>query len=78
MLWLLVITLLVNSVIGLFYYLRVIAVMYDCELAPEVAAPSPILTGGLVLAALLVALVWLGVYPVPVLEMIQAIRLGAG
>lgn len=78
MIWLLVIILLVNSAIGLFYYLRVIAIMYVSGLAPEVTAPSPILTGGLVLAALLIALVWLGVYPTPVLEMIQAIKLGAG
>jgi NADH-quinone oxidoreductase subunit N len=78
MLWLLVITLLVNSVIGLFYYLRVIAVMYVRELEPGVIAPARLMTGNLVLAALFVALVWLGVYPGPVLEMIQAIRLGAG
>ena len=78
MLWLLVITLLVNSVIGLFYYLRVIAVMYVRELEPGVIAPARLMTGNLVLAALFVALVWLGVYPGPVLEMIQAIRLVAG
>jgi NADH-quinone oxidoreductase subunit N len=78
MLWLLVIILLVNSAIGLFYYLRVIAIMYVREPEPDVTAPAGSLTGSLVLAALLVVLVWLGVYPTPVLEMIQAIALGAG
>ena len=78
MLWLLVIILLVNSAIGLFYYLRVIAVMYVREPEPGVAVPARMLTGGLVLAALFVILVWLGAYPTPVLEMIQAIKLGAG
>jgi NADH-quinone oxidoreductase subunit N len=78
MLWLLVIMLLVNSGIGLFYYLRVIAVMYVREPEPGVTVPARFLTGGLVLAALFVVLVWLGVYPTPLLEMIQAIKLGAG
>jgi NADH-quinone oxidoreductase subunit N len=68
----------VNSAIGLFYYLRLIAVMYVREPEPGVTFPVGMMTGGLVLAALLVVLVWLGVYPAPVLEMIQAIRLGAG
>jgi NADH-quinone oxidoreductase subunit N len=76
MLWLLVITLLVNSAIGLFYYLRVIAVMFVREPEPGVTLPARLLTGGLVLAALFVILVCLGVYPTPLLEMIQAIRLG--
>lgn len=76
MLWLLVIILLVNSAIGLFYYLRVIAVMYVREPEPGVIVPNRLLTGGLVLAALLVVLVWLGVQPAPLLEMIQAIKLG--
>ena len=78
MLWLLVITLLVNSAIGLFYYLRVIAVMFVREPEPGVTLPARLLTGGLVLAALFVILVCLGVYPTPLLEMIQAIKLGAG
>jgi NADH-quinone oxidoreductase subunit N len=78
MLWLLVIVLLVNSAIGLFYYLRVIAVMFVREPEPGVTLPARLLTGGLVLAALLVLLVWLGVYPSPLLEMIQAIKIGAG
>ena len=78
MLWLLVIILLVNSAIGLFYYLRVIAVMYVRDPEPGTTARAGLLASSLVLAALLVALVSLGVYPTPVLEMIQAIRLGAG
>jgi NADH-quinone oxidoreductase subunit N len=78
MLWLLVIVLLVNSAISLFYYLRVIAVMFVREPEPGVTLPARLLTGGLVLAALFVILIWLGVYPTPLLEMIQAIKLGAG
>ena len=76
MLWLLVIILLVNSAIGLFYYLRVIAVMYVRDPESGTTARAGLLASGLVLAALLVVLVWLGVYPTPVLEMIQAIKFG--
>jgi len=47
-------------------------------LKKSVTAPARSLTGGIVLAALLVLLVWPGVYPTPVLEMVQAIKLGAG
>jgi NADH-quinone oxidoreductase subunit N len=78
MLWLLVIVLLVNSAIGLFYYLRIIAVMFVREPEPGVTLPARLLTGGLVLAALFVILICLGVYPTPLLEMIQAIKIGAG
>ncbi|HVN23351.1 MAG TPA: NADH-quinone oxidoreductase subunit N [Syntrophorhabdales bacterium] len=77
-LWLLVITLLVNSAISLFYYLRVIATMCVGEAEPGAGFPATMLTGSAVLVALLVVLVWLGVYPTPVLDMIQAIRLGTG
>jgi NADH:ubiquinone oxidoreductase subunit 4 (subunit M) len=50
--------------------------MFVREPEPGVTLPARLLTGGLVLAALFVILVCLGVYPTPLLEMIQAIRLG--
>jgi len=74
-LWLLVTSLVVNSVIGLFYYVRIIVVMYSRPDVEEVAVtvgPSRSLAGGLVLAVLLVLLIWLGVYPNPFIRVIQA------
>lgn len=71
-LWLLIIILVVNSAIGLFYYLKVIAVMYMLPPKREVSQP-PSLLGTLVLAGLLILLLWLGVYPSPVTDMIRAI-----
>jgi NADH-quinone oxidoreductase subunit N len=72
-LWLLVISLVINSAIGLFYYLRVIITMYK---PPVETGHSPIdakisLGGGLLLAALLVLLIWIGVYPAVFIDIIE-------
>ncbi len=75
-LWTLVILLVVSSVIGLYYYLRIIITMYLP--APEdLSSPLPAtrrfsLPEGLVLAGLTVLLIWFGVYPAPLLGVIQA------
>jgi NADH-quinone oxidoreductase subunit N len=59
--WLLAASLIVTSGIGLFYYLRVLAVLY-MPAAPAVDVPVRPL-GTLALAALVALLVGLGVYP---------------
>jgi len=73
-LWLLVISLVVNSTISLFYYLRVVVTMstHPAEGAPELTTPSLPLVSGVVLAVLLFLLIWLGVFPVSLIRMIQA------
>ena len=88
-LWFLISVIVVNSAIGIYYYVRIIITMYSP--APEAALnPGKIATaegtavpaliseeeavslgGGLVLAALAVALIWLGVYPSPLLSLIH-------
>ena len=69
-LWWLVTTLVVTSAIGLFYYLRVVAAMFSQAEAqtmePGVSLPSTVL-----LTALTVLLIWLGVYPAPMVRLIQ-------
>ncbi len=70
-LWPLVLTLVINSAIGLFYYLRVVGLMFGP--LPEKESPSyPEVTfgAGLVMLALTVLLVWLGVYPSPLIEIL--------
>ncbi len=69
--WALVIVLVLSSVIGLFYYLRIVSVM--CTRSEGVAAflPRVSATGGLLFAALVGLLVWFGVYPEPLLRLIQ-------
>ena len=77
--WLLALSLVVSSAIGLYYYLRVIVTMYRRpEEEGNAARPSPRLrttvplAAGLTLAVLFLALLWLGIYPAPLLELIEA------
>ena len=61
----------ITSAIGLFYYLRIIAVMYgqpsESPAGPSTLAPA----GSLVLALLTALLVWFGVFPGPLLSLIR-------
>jgi NADH-quinone oxidoreductase subunit N len=70
-LWLLVVVLVINSAIGLFYYLRIIVAMYSEPEKEVLAPPVTSLTSGGVLTVLTALLVWLGVYPGPVIELIK-------
>jgi NADH-quinone oxidoreductase subunit N len=68
-LWALVITLVLSSVIGLFYYLRIIVAIYAQPSGDEAISLRRIsVTGRLVLAALVLLLVWIGIYPVALLD----------
>ncbi|MGD8625832.1 MAG: NADH-quinone oxidoreductase subunit N [Anaerolineae bacterium] len=74
-LWWLVLVLVISSAIGLYYYLRVIVVMYQKVPQPEeqVAATPPLpLAAALVLATLIALLLWLGIYPASWLDVIRA------
>ncbi|HEX6998358.1 MAG TPA: NADH-quinone oxidoreductase subunit N [Gammaproteobacteria bacterium] len=76
-LWLLLALVIVGSAIGLFYYLRVLVTLY---LAPDdgsrarqaVAVPA---AGHAVLAAATVVVVWLGLYPAPIVDLIRRVAL---
>ncbi len=77
-LWVLLILLVLNSVIGLFYYLRIIVWMstVPAEAQPRVIAipvPDVSWTEHVVLAMLTILLVWLGLYPSPFIRMIQSL-----
>jgi NADH-quinone oxidoreductase subunit N len=74
-LWTLVLVLAVNSAIGLFYYLRLIAVMYEPLLdeSPAPAAPRRIsLSSALLLAGLSLLMLILGLLPGPLVTLIRA------
>lgn len=79
-LWILVLVLVLTSAIGLFYYLRIIVAMYASEpeegMPPETPARRMVsrlpVAGSVVLAVLTLVLVWLGVYPAPLIELIQS------
>jgi NADH-quinone oxidoreductase subunit N len=80
-LWSLLIVMMVTSGIGLFYYLRIIVAMF---MEPAIAAaagrePSRLpLIAGLTLWALSAALVFLGVYPAPLIRIIRIMVIGPG
>ncbi len=71
-LWLPVVVLVVGSAIGLFYYLRVIVVMYVRREEEKEGTRSVSVAGGVVIVVLTLFIVWIGVYPAPLLNMIQA------
>jgi NADH-quinone oxidoreductase subunit N len=70
-LWLLVIVLTVNSAIGLYYYLRMIVALYARAEEEKTTRPELSRTGSAALLGLTILLIWLGVYPGPVIQMIQ-------
>ncbi len=71
-LWIVVVALVINSVIGLFYYLRIIIALFTkrTEEAPAPAPTSPL--GGIVLAVLTFLLILFGTFPGPVIGLIMA------
>ncbi|MCC6731071.1 MAG: NADH-quinone oxidoreductase subunit N [Chthonomonadales bacterium] len=74
-LWWLILVLVVTSVIGLFYYLRIVVAVYsDPEQALDARPPAPAMAmpGAIALAALALLLVWLGVYPSPLIALIRS------
>jgi NADH-quinone oxidoreductase subunit N len=76
-LWLPVVVLVISSVIGLYYYLRIIVAMFSQTKTEEVSgakAPlSPLISlgGGVALAGLLLFLIWFGVYPSGLIQIIR-------
>ncbi|HLH37051.1 MAG TPA: NADH-quinone oxidoreductase subunit N [Alloacidobacterium sp.] len=72
--WLLIFVLVVTSTIGLFYYLRVVGVMFH-QPASERLVPEPLPRRtpavSVVLVALSAFLIWFGVFPSPLLRLIQ-------
>jgi NADH-quinone oxidoreductase subunit N len=82
LLWPLVFTLVVTSAIGLFYYLRIIVVLYG-HVEEPLQAIRPLPHGGSLsltwtLAALTAIVIAIGCYPSPVLRLIQTMIIGSG
>ena len=73
--WLLIFVLVVTSTIGLFYYLRVVGVMFH-QPASESLVPEPLPRRtpavSVVLVTLSVFLIWFGVFPSPLLHLVQS------
>jgi NADH-quinone oxidoreductase subunit N len=74
--WPLIIILVVTSVAGLFYYLRIVVALYSAPTEP--AAPIQMVSrgGAFILVALSILLIWFGVYPTPLLNLIRTTMAG--
>lgn len=70
-LWFVVIIMIINSVIGLFYYMRIVVAIFSPSKNEQAAGHRLSLSGGTVLAALFTLLLWLGLYPGPFIEIIK-------
>jgi len=70
--WPLIIVLVLTSVIGLFYYLRIVGTLFSA--APEThSSMKPLhFSGAFVLGGLAGLLIWFGVYPTPLLNLVRA------
>jgi NADH-quinone oxidoreductase subunit N len=73
-LWLLVIILVVNSAIGLFYYLRIIVALYSAPDEQSYSSAAPLsFISSFALTVLTLMLIWIGVYPAGFLSLVQRI-----
>ena len=70
--WTLIIILVVSSVVGLSYYLRLVGMIYASVDRPATPISVPASSmAGIVLTALTGLLLWLGIYPPPLLHVIK-------
>jgi NADH-quinone oxidoreductase subunit N len=74
--WLLVFMLALNSAIGLYYYIRIIAVMFERHEGEEEPAdmlhPSVYIVSGVTMGILVALLLWVGVYPEWMMDVIKS------
>jgi NADH-quinone oxidoreductase subunit N len=70
--WAQIIILVLTSGVGVFYYLRVVLAVFGPETETGRVLPALTPGAGIVLGVLTVALVWLGVFPGPMLSLIGA------
>ncbi len=74
-LWLLVVMLAINSALGLYYYIKIIAVMFESHEGREepegVLQPSVYIISGVTLSILVGLLLWVGIYPQWIIDVIR-------
>ena len=74
-LWALAAVLAISSTIGLFYYLRIVTMMYRSSTAEPAPADGRSILAGVAMAAMLLLLLALGAYPSPLIAVIQSLAL---
>lgn len=69
--WSLLVILVITSTIGLFYYLRILVTLYSASSERETSVHPAVTPSGVVLVVLTGLLLGFGIYPAPLLDMIQ-------
>ncbi len=69
--WMLLFVLIVTSAVGLFYYLRIVVMMYSAPVQSGAPAGRVALATGVLIGILAAILIWLGIYPTPLLQWIH-------
>ena len=74
--WLLVVMLVLNSAIGLYYYIKLIAAMFERQTDQEKRSiqelhPYFYIVSGVTMAMLTVTLMWIGVFPDGMISLIK-------
>jgi len=70
--WPLILVLVLTSVIGLFYYLRIVVTLFSAEPERQSSMRRIECGSAFILGGLAVLLIWFGVYPAPLLNLIRA------
>ena len=73
--WPLILILVITSVAGLFYYLRIVVALYS-DPPEHVFIPTVSRGGVFVVVALSILLIWFGIYPTPLLNLVRTTRAG--
>lgn len=77
--WLLALTLVISSVIGLYYYLRIITTMFagqeSIPLPEKKAHPVFYLISRIILSVLILLIIWLGIYPSGLMQLIEHLQI---
>jgi NADH-quinone oxidoreductase subunit N len=74
--WLLVIILVINSVIGLYYYIKLIAIMFDQKQVARISQelhPLVYIVSSVTMAILVLSLFWIGVNPEGMMTLIRGV-----
>ncbi len=69
--WPLIIILVITSIAGLFYYLRIVVALYSNPAEHAVPVQTVPRGGAFLLAVLAILLIWFGIYPAPLLDLIR-------
>src|SRR5690606_6096829 len=79
-LWVLLALVIVGSGIGLFYYLRVLVTLYlePDDVTPDGARAAAAPSGHVVLAVASVAVIWLGIFPAQLIDVVRALAFTNG